>query len=101
VKKLSETIELDIAGLIADAGGAAEVAKLLGIARTVPYSWIARGTLQLSRVAAILSAKPRLKIEDYVIRPGGSTDDPEVLAKQVMRLTKRLHSAMTEGRKGQ
>lgn len=56
---------LNVAKLIRDLGGSAQVARIVGTARTAPYSWIRRNYIGSPALAKIKAAMPQLDLNYY------------------------------------
>lgn len=57
--------KLNIEALIEDLGGAACVAKALGVARTAPYGWVKRHYVSSRVLEQLKSAFPEVDINAY------------------------------------
>ena len=58
-------MRLNIAQLVADLGGAAQTARLIGTQRTAPYRWIAASYVSSRVLEQIKAAVPHIDIDDY------------------------------------
>lgn len=58
-------IRLNVSALIADLGGAAAVARVVGTARTAPYSWAKRGYVGSPVLEKIKAAHPDIDLDHY------------------------------------
>jgi len=58
-------IRLNIEALIADCGGASQTAKIAGVVRTAPYSWIKRQYVSSRVLERIKEARPDLDFNIY------------------------------------
>jgi len=56
---------MNIALLIDDLGGAAEVAKITGVVRTAPYGWVKRNYVSSSVLEKIKTANPDIDLDHY------------------------------------
>lgn len=56
---------LNVSKLIEDRGGAAAVAKAVGVSRTTPYGWVSRQYLSSRVMEALKAAYPDLNLDDY------------------------------------
>ena len=59
-------LRLDVAGLVADQGGARRVAQIVGVSRSTPYRWIREGSIGFRLVEALLANDPRLDLREYL-----------------------------------
>ena len=72
-------IRLNIEALIKDLGGAAETARICGVVRTAPYSWIKRRYVSSRVLERIKEARPEINFDTYFdeatheIKTGSST----------------------------
>lgn len=58
-------IRLNIEALICDCGGASATAKIAGVVRTAPYSWIKRRYVSSRVLERIKEARPDLDFNNY------------------------------------
>jgi hypothetical protein len=58
-------IRLNIEALIRDCGGASMTAKIAGVVRTAPYSWVKRRYISSRVLERIKEARPDLDINIY------------------------------------
>ena len=58
-------IRLNLAALIRDCGGASATAKIAGVVRTAPYSWMKRRYISSRVLERIKEARPDLDINIY------------------------------------
>lgn len=58
-------MHFNIQKLLNDLGGAAAVAKQVGIGRTVPYGWVRRSFISSHHLSLIKEANPGLDINRY------------------------------------
>lgn len=56
---------LNVARLVADVGGPRAVARITGVARTAPYSWIRRNSIGSKRLGQIKAVRPELDLDYY------------------------------------
>jgi hypothetical protein len=56
---------LNLTRLIADLGGAAEVAQLCGVVRTAPYGWVKRRYVSSQVLERLKTAKPDFNLDPY------------------------------------
>lgn len=57
----------DIRGLVRDLGGAAAVARSLGVSRTTPYRWMRTGYLSSVMMERLKDAHPSVSFDRYFI----------------------------------
>lgn len=58
-------MKFDIQTMLADLGGAAHVAKLIGVGRTVPYGWVRREFVSSVYLSKIKEVWPTLDLDQY------------------------------------
>ena len=58
-------MDLNVARLVKDCGGAAAVAEICGVWRTAPYSWIKRRYISSRIVERLKAYDPNLDIDGY------------------------------------
>lgn len=56
---------INIAALVEDLGGATNVARKLGVARTAPYGWIKRHYVSSRVLEQLKTAYPEVDIDAY------------------------------------
>lgn len=56
---------INISALIEDLGGAAHVARVLGVARTAPYGWVRRRYVSSRVLEQLKTAYPEVDIDAY------------------------------------
>ena len=56
----------NIEQLIEDCGGAAALARDIGVSRTTPYRWIQQGMISSRMLVAIKKGRPDITIDDYI-----------------------------------
>jgi len=60
---------MKVSQLIDDLGGAAEVARIAGVARTAPYRWIKHNYIGSPILERIKAARPNIDL-DYYFKEG-------------------------------
>lgn len=56
---------INIEALVADLGGAAHVARTLGVPRTAPYGWIRRKYISSRVLEQLKTAYPEIDVDAY------------------------------------
>lgn len=58
-------MRFNVAQLVADLGGAANAAKVVGTSRTAPYRWMKQGMVSTRVLASVKQQMPWLSIDRY------------------------------------
>jgi|GEM_PF-1890590 len=75
----------DVAKLVADLGGPAYLARVIGVSRTTPYRWINRSYLSSPVMERIKDAFPTLNLDPYFTTTGDNDDDGHLGGRSARR----------------
>lgn len=62
---MSRKKSFNVRRLVADVGGAAEIARITGKQRTAPYRWIEQGFVNTKILADVKKARPDIIMDEY------------------------------------